>query len=684
MILFNECETIVKRNAFDWPNIDLPNKLWPISVKASTIPDRSRLKSTLGAVIAVLCGLLLWKMPFAERWVTGSYDYLFRFGAHSFTNQVSLILMDNAAFEEFHQVRGQPWAREWHTRLLNKLADDGCKTVVFDSLFREPRNPEVDMALAAAMKRQHNIVLMAGLARVTYANNIGVQPVLPAREFLAAAQTNWGIAWLDPDLDLIVRRHWPFPSPKLYSSLAWKAAQMSGAELSDNPRERWLRYYGPHGAWTSMSYGFALTRPKDFFRNQIVFIGTEPQTSPLDGEPDEFATPYTRWTGESSGGVEIIATSCLNLLNHDWLQRPAPGIEFLILTITGILLGGISCRINLATAAACSLALGLLITLVAILGSYLSHYWFPWLIIVGGQIPCALVWTVATRYSRALKSPAPRDEKPPKIRGYKFIHPPFGRGAYGQVWLAKNAAGQWRALKVVYLKHFGNNAAPFERELSGISRYQPVSRQHPALLQVDFVSEIEAGYFYYVMELGDAMEPNWEGKPKQYQPRDLANERARFAGYRLPFKECVRIALSLAEALEFLHQHGLTHRDIKPQNVIFVHDQPKLADMGLIAGIRPPDQVQTYVGTPGYLPPPPELPGTPQADIYALGMLLYVISTGRSAAQFPEIATTMDTDQSVSFIQLNDIILTACDADLNRRYSSAAGFARALRALQRP
>ena len=57
--------------------------------------------------------------------------------------------------------------------------------------------------------------------------------------------------------------------------------------------------------------------------------------------------------------------------------------------------------------------------------------------------------------------------------------------------------------------------------------------------------------------------------------------------------------------------------------------------IGLVAEVRPVDQVHTIVGTLGYMPPSPEKPGTPQADIYALGMLLYVISTGSEPALFP-------------------------------------------------
>jgi serine/threonine protein kinase len=272
----------------------------------------------------------------------------------------------------------------------------------------------------------------------------------------------------------------------------------------------------------------------------------------------------------------------------------------------------------------------------------------------------------------------------PDAPDYKLFNPPFGEGAYGKVWLARNKAGQWRALKVVYLANFDQNTDPYEREFNGIKKYQPISDKHPGLLRVEFVSEKQAGYFYYVMELGDPLKPGWEREPSTYKPRDLVSERARSHGRRLPVRECVRIGLALSDALDFIHRQGLTHRDIKPQNIIFVNGQPKLADLGLITEIRPPDQERTLVGTPGYMPPPPERPGTPQADIYALGMVLYVLSTGRSAAYFPEIATTLvEREDPADFLSLNTVILKACQPDPAQRYASAAEMHRALQETQK-
>jgi len=58
--------------------------------------------------------------------------------------------------------------------------------------------------------------------------------------------------------------------------------------------------------------------------------------------------------------------------------------------------------------------------------------------------------------------------------------------------------------------------------------------------------------------------------------------------------------LALTSALAFLHEQGLVHRDIKPSNIIFVQGQPKLADIGLVAGS---DETSSFVGTEGFIPP---------------------------------------------------------------------------------
>lgn len=627
-----------------------------------------------GALLVSLCGLVLGESLLGQSWSNASYDYLFRFGSHPVTNNVVLVLMDNASFDQFHQTRGQPWDRGLHAQLLNKLADDHCRVVVMDSFFGARKDLDKDNALAAAMKRQ-KVVLMAEQARVENSGFTDAQPILPCEPFLAAAETNWGVAWLDPDLDLIVRRHWAFPSPGPYPSMAETAVKVAGASLDPHPRERWLRYYGQNGAWAELSYGSAMTQQKGYFKDKIVFIGTQPKTVLPDNEDDQFKTPFTRWTGESTGGVEIIVTAFLNLMNHDWLYRPASWVEFIIFIGAGIFWGAGLCWLRIPVAALCGICGALIIALTAVSISYATNVWFPWLAMVGGQIPCALAWTVLVNQlgrSGAAATKGKRALMRPKIPGFKLIHPPFGEGSFGCVWLARNSGGEWRAIKVIYRAHFDADSTAYEREFEGITTYKVISGEHPGLLRVDLVSEKSDGFFYYVMELGDSLEPDWQRKPSKYKPRDLAGERARSAERRLSVRDSVQIGLALTEALDFLHKRGLAHRDIKPQNIIFVNGLPKLADLGLVRQLRPPEEIKTIIGTPGYMPPAPEPPGTLQADIFALGMVLYVVSTGREAAFFPEIATKlMNTGNSVDFLGLNAIILKACDVRLDHRYATA-------------
>lgn len=636
------------------------------------------------AALSVICGWLWWLTPLGERWQRASYDYLFRFGARTQTDQVTLILMDTPSYNGLKQARGQPWDRGLHAELLNRLADDGCRLVVFDAFFRAPREPETDAALAQAMQRQRKVIVMAAQEQVSDPQFVQVKPALPAEMFLAAAGTNWGVAWLDPDLDNVVRRLWPFPSPGPYASLPWRVATALGAELSSKPEQRWLRYYGQDGPGEVMSYERASVQRANYFRDRVVFIGTAPETTLLDGEADEFATPYTRWTGESSAGVKLMATASLNLLHGEWLRRWPASVECGVLLAAGILLGGLA-RMKPILASIAAVTGFFVVGGGAISWSYFTNDWFPWLIIAGAQLPVAWVSALSLKVWRSFQANArnlPGARKMPATPGYELFHPPLGEGAYGVVWLARKHTGEWCALKAVYQEKFGHDAAPFEREFDGVTRYQPISGRFPELLRVDFVSQRRDGCFYYVMELGDSLAGGWEREPTRFRPHNLAAERARHENRRLPVGDCLRIGSQLAAALELFHQHGLIHRDIKPENVIFVNGLPKFADFGLIADLRPTELVKTFIGTAGYMPPAPEVPGTRTADIYALGMVLYVLSSGSSPEVFPALATALVANDGMhEFHPLNQIITKACQPEAKDRFASAQELHAALQKL---
>ena len=252
----------------------------------------------------------------------------------------------------------------------------------------------------------------------------------------------------------------------------------------------------------------------------------------------------------------------------------------------------------------------------------------------------------------------------PVIPDYELLRP-IGRGAYGEVWLARSVTGIYRAAKIVYRASF-EEARPFEREFAGIQRVEPLSRAEENQITILHVGRNEtAGYFYYVMELADDVETGEEIVPECYVPTTLKEMRARQK--RLPVGECLVIGVALTRALAHLHRHGLVHRDIKPSNVVFVHGVPKLADIGLVSRI---DDSLSFVGTEGFVPP--EGPGSIQADLYSLGKVLYEISTGRDRKEFPKLPDDLDElSNRRALLELNEVTLKACEPSLSRRYSSA-------------
>lgn len=558
------------------------------------------------------------------------------------------------------------------------------------------------MALVEAMRQHGRVAHIARLADPSHPKMAGNQVLLPHPLFRDAA-TNWGVAQPTKESDDVIRQHGTYMVQDLYPSLPWVVARMAGAQL-DLPaavsrEERWLRYYGPTGAWTRLSYHFATNQAPGFFRDKIVFIGSRPKTPVLDGEDDEFRTPYTNWTGQSAGGMEIMATTFLNLVNRDWLRRLPWWQEVLVLMLIGTLMGAGFSLLRWPAALSIGLAATVVVALAGICLSHYTNWWFPWLVVGGGQIPVAVGWTcLAGRKISRRDLPTETAVSPQPVAGgiasdglpipvtpdFKLFQQ-IGKGGFGRVWLVRDAVGRWKALKAIYAEKFEADSKAYETEFKGVERYAPVSdkQPHPGLLRVEFVSARRPeGYFYYVMQLGDALVPGWEEKPELYKALNLEEVCKQRPGKRLPVVEAAQIIVPLAEALQCLHDFTLVHRDIKPSNIVFVDKQPKLADVGCVGEARLPKDVTTWIGTLGYMPPHPEPPGTKQADVYALGKVLYVISTGRAAPDFPELSETLvEQTGEPEFMRLNPIILNACEPDCRKRYASAAELAADLRKL---
>ncbi len=167
----------------------------------------------------------------------------------------------------------------------------------------------------------------------------------------------------------------------------------------------------------------------------------------------------------------------------------------------------------------------------------------------------------------------------------------------------------------------------------------------------------------------------------------------------LPLEEALSIAAQIAEGLHEAHEHGVVHRDIKPQNILLTaKGQVKILDFGLAAltGRSKLTKTGTTMGTPAYMAPE-QLEGRNvdrRADVWALGCVLYEMLTQKSPFE-------ADYEQAIGYGILNedpepvtalrrglppkvdDLLAKALAKDRDERYQHADDMLADLRVLQK-
>ncbi len=219
--------------------------------------------------------------------------------------------------------------------------------------------------------------------------------------------------------------------------------------------------------------------------------------------------------------------------------------------------------------------------------------------------------------------------------------------------------------------------ARFQREAQALA-----GLRHPHIVQVyDF--GIEDNHYYMVMEFIDG-----------YDLKEHLNN-LQAAGQTLSREESLRIATCVADALDYAHQRGMIHRDVKPSNILLTNDEGVfLTDFGVVrlldqAGLT---QAGAFLGTLAYMAP--ELIEGQQtdqrSDVYSLGVVLYEMVTGHLPfkGRTPiEIVKHQLEGPPPAPSSINPVLPHAVDAvvlkalafDPNDRYSSAGELADALR-----
>jgi serine/threonine-protein kinase len=248
----------------------------------------------------------------------------------------------------------------------------------------------------------------------------------------------------------------------------------------------------------------------------------------------------------------------------------------------------------------------------------------------------------------------------------------LGRGGMGEVYRATDLTlGQ-----AVALKFLPEATARDERALVRFYNEVRMARQvtHPNVCRVYDIGQLDDTP-YISMEYVDG--------------EDLASLLRRIG--RLPGDKAVEIARKLCAGLAAAHEKGVLHRDLKPANVMIDgRGNLVIMDFGL-AGLSDQLQADVHSGTPAYMSPE-QLAGTEvsvRSDIYALGLVLYELFTGRRAFEAASLMELMQMQErgapaSITSVardldpSVERVVLRCLERDPARRPSSALAVAAAL------
>jgi serine/threonine protein kinase len=193
---------------------------------------------------------------------------------------------------------------------------------------------------------------------------------------------------------------------------------------------------------------------------------------------------------------------------------------------------------------------------------------------------------------------------------------------------------------------------------------------HPGIVRV--IREHQRSRLYIVMEWVELR-----------SLREILNKEG-----KLPAERAVRIALSVCEALYYIHGEGVVHRDLKPENILVDDkDRTKLIDFGIAltpASQRTFSSPPKLLGTADYISPEQVKgkPGSARSDLYSMGVILYEMLTGRvpftgasallamNARLVNDPTPPREIEPSIS-PQLQEVIYRAIERDPGKRYASA-------------
>lgn len=220
----------------------------------------------------------------------------------------------------------------------------------------------------------------------------------------------------------------------------------------------------------------------------------------------------------------------------------------------------------------------------------------------------------------------PQHEHKPGDRFEEFIlERKLGEGGMSKVFLGRDAAGQYWAVKILEMVSNSYLVKKFDQEGNKVG---PVLRNHSGIVRTYFARQSRDKVLYLVMEYVDG--------------EDLRQYLYRMKNRPMDETAARRILGEACDAVGYAHQCGIVHRDLKPDNIMLTkQNKVKVTDFG-IAKFTSAVTVTSnkLVGTPEYMSPE-QAQGervSSASDVYALGIILYEMVTGRVPFPRPNIS----------------------------------------------
>lgn len=266
-----------------------------------------------------------------------------------------------------------------------------------------------------------------------------------------------------------------------------------------------------------------------------------------------------------------------------------------------------------------------------------------------------------------------------RVQSYTLLDP-VGDPNMGQVWLAKSGSGATVVLKCISEQFRGNDEMirRFWREAAFQMRLR-----HQNIVPVSDCVQHD-GDLFLVM--------------RYIRGGSLEDRLRHLLGNPLPLDEVLSISSDVLNALDYAHQQGVIHRDVKPSNILLEEGRAYLTDFGVAMGMKRRHRNSSLsAGTYPYMSPEQILldrPTDQRSDVYGFGCVLYEMLTGRPP--FPPDPSSACTDEQLRQMhvhlapvapnqlnvsiseRLNHVTLTALSKQPADRFPGCGSFALAI------